>query len=101
MYSSLPRRAPEDGNGVAGYWFPDGNTICAQAYSMRRMARVFPDPDVFDPSRWVARTREVKHSFMPFVNGPGPEFCRPFDGYGPLFATIVVVTVDSLYRVAF
>ncbi|KAL6856700.1 cytochrome P450 [Trichoderma novae-zelandiae] len=69
IQSSLPRLVPDGGDDVAGHWLPGGTTVCAQAYSMHRIASVFPDPDAFDPSRWAAPTREMKDSFMPFGNG--------------------------------
>ncbi|KAL6697300.1 cytochrome P450 [Trichoderma pleuroticola] len=69
IQSSLPRHVPEGDDDVAGYWLPGGTSICPQAYSMHRIASVFPNPDVFDPSRWASPTREMKDSFMPFGNG--------------------------------
>ncbi|TFB01445.1 putative sterigmatocystin biosynthesis P450 monooxygenase STCB [Trichoderma ghanense] len=69
IQSSLPRLVPDGGDGVAGHWLPQGTTFCAQAYSLHRMASVFPDPDVFDPSRWAVPTREMKDALMPFGNG--------------------------------
>ncbi|UKZ56894.1 hypothetical protein TrVGV298_010740 [Trichoderma virens] len=69
IQSSLPRYVPEGGDDIAGYWLPGGTSICAQAYSMHRIVSVFPNPDVFDPSRWASPTREMKDSFMPFGNG--------------------------------
>lgn len=69
IQSSLPRYVPDGGDDIVGYWLPGGTSICAQAYSMHRIASVFPNPDTFDPSRWASPTKEMKDSFMPFGNG--------------------------------
>ncbi|KAL9468467.1 hypothetical protein ACSS6W_010161 [Trichoderma asperelloides] len=71
--SALPRWVPKSGDNIAGYWLPGGTTVCAQAYSMHRSPDVFPNPDVFDPSRWDMPTKEMKNSFMPF--GRGSRIC--------------------------
>ncbi|KAL7948633.1 cytochrome P450 [Trichoderma barbatum] len=73
IQSSLPRYVPQGGDDIAGYWLPGGTSICTQAYSMHRIASVFPDPDVFNPSRWESPTKEMKDSFMPF--GGGSRIC--------------------------
>ncbi|KAL7800233.1 cytochrome P450 [Trichoderma ceciliae] len=73
IQSALPRYVPDGGDDIAGYWLPGGTTVCTQAYSMHRNPSVFPEPDVFDPSRWASPTRDMKESFMPF--GGGARIC--------------------------
>lgn len=77
IQSALPRWVPESGDSIAGYWLPGGTTVCAQAYSMHRNPEVFPNPDVFDPSRWDMPTKEMRDSFMPFGSGARSKFLCP------------------------
>lgn len=79
IQSALPRWVPESGDNIAGYWLPGGTTVCAQAYSMHRNPDVFPNPDVFDPSRWDMPTKEMKDSFMPFGGGARSKFLCLFN----------------------
>ena len=67
--SGLPRVVPPGGAELAGHWLPGGSTVTTQAYSLHRDPAVFPRPEVFDPSRWAAPTKEMKDSSMPFGGG--------------------------------
>jgi cytochrome P450 len=58
IQSPLPRLVFKGGDNVAGYQLPGGTIVCPQAFSMHRMASVFPDPDAFDASRWAELTKE-------------------------------------------
>lgn len=55
--SGLPRVVPEGGANLGGYSLPAGTVVCAQAYSMHRIAESFPDPNSFNPSRWAHLTQ--------------------------------------------
>jgi cytochrome P450 len=51
---SLPRYVPPGGRAIDGYHVPGRTIVSAQAYSVHRAdGRVFPDPDRFDPERWL------------------------------------------------
>ncbi|KAH8889042.1 cytochrome P450 [Thozetella sp. PMI_491] len=71
--SGLPREVSEKGAHLCGYYFKGGLTVSVQAYSMHRDPKVFPCPEVFDPSRWETATKEMNDSFMPF--GGGARIC--------------------------
>jgi cytochrome P450 len=43
--SGLPRKVPDGGCEIDGYWMPGGLTVTTQAYSMHRNPELFPDPE--------------------------------------------------------
>ncbi|KAI3394048.1 hypothetical protein diail_3267 [Diaporthe ilicicola] len=71
--AGLPRVVPPGGATMAGYQLPGGTVVSTQAYSMHRIADVYPDPETFDPSRWKAPTKDMKDALMPW--GGGSRIC--------------------------
>lgn len=67
--SGLPRVVPPGGAELAGHWLPGGSTVTTQAYTLHRDPTVFPQPEIFDPSRWAAPTKAMKESSMHFGGG--------------------------------
>lgn len=67
--SGLPRIVPPEGTTLAGKYLPGGSIVCTQAWSLHRMADIFPDPERFDPDRWAAPTKPMKDASMPFGGG--------------------------------
>ncbi|EGD97356.1 benzoate 4-monooxygenase cytochrome P450 [Trichophyton tonsurans CBS 112818] len=49
----LPRVVPEAGAEFDGYKVPAGTTVGMSSWTMHRNQDIFPDPDKFDPSRWL------------------------------------------------
>ncbi|KAF2171494.1 hypothetical protein M409DRAFT_63740 [Zasmidium cellare ATCC 36951] len=72
---SLPRRTPEGGIAVTGYFVPAGVTVTTQIYTIHRDAEIFPDPDKFDPSRFYNRSlsADERRALAPF--GGGTRLC--------------------------
>lgn len=71
---SAPRSGEQQANGrvIDGFFLPAGTVVSSQAYSVHRMdATVFPDPDAFNPDRWLASDGDVdrKRSFFAFASG--------------------------------
>ncbi|KJR83259.1 uncharacterized protein SPSK_04125 [Sporothrix schenckii 1099-18] len=61
-----------DGRVIDGFFLPAGTVVSSQAYSVHRMdAAVFPDPDSFNPDRWLASDGDAdrKRSFFAFASG--------------------------------
>ena len=67
--SALPREVPAGGAEFCGYYIPEGKTVGLQAWTMHRKPDVWAHPEVFDPSRWDAPTKEMKDCFVPFGGG--------------------------------
>lgn len=69
---SLPRYVPAGGRTIDGFLVPAGTIVSAQAHSVHRIdTRVFPDPDVFRPERWLEPQgdAERKRAFFAFASG--------------------------------
>jgi len=69
---SLPRYVPRGGRTIDGYRMPERTIVSCQAYSVHRMDdEVFPDPDRFDPGRWLSKEgdAERKRLLFAFANG--------------------------------
>ncbi|KAH8680004.1 cytochrome P450 [Tricladium varicosporioides] len=73
---SLPRRPPKGGAILGGYFIPEGTTVSSQAYTLHRDGNVYPNPEIFNPSRFIAPNgayEAPKHAFAPF--GAGSRTC--------------------------
>ncbi|KAI0166095.1 cytochrome P450 [Xylariaceae sp. FL1272] len=69
---SLPRYVPKNGRIIDGYFVPEGTIVSSQAYSAHRVDQtVFPDPDSFNPGRWLEEKGEIerKRFFFAFASG--------------------------------
>lgn len=69
---SLPRYVPDGGRMVDGFFLPGGTVVSCQAYSVHRIdTAVFPEPERFNPDRWleVEGDAERKRLFFAFANG--------------------------------
>ncbi|CAK7204364.1 hypothetical protein SEUCBS139899_007120 [Sporothrix eucalyptigena] len=61
-----------NGRFIDGFFLPAGTVVSSQAYSVHRMdSTVFPDPDIFNPDRWLASDGDAdrKRSFFAFASG--------------------------------
>ncbi|KAF5649033.1 phenol 2-monooxygenase [Fusarium sp. NRRL 52700] len=67
--SALPRVVPAGGAHLAGYFIPGDNVVSTQAWTLHRDPNVFPDPEVWDPSRWEKGSKTMHDSVMPFGGG--------------------------------
>ena len=67
--SALPRAVPREGADLGGYWLPGGTTVCTQAFTLHRDPNLFPESELFKPSRWASPTKAMQDNFMPFGAG--------------------------------
>jgi cytochrome P450 len=56
---------------IGGYTIPQGTVVLVSQYLMHRDVRFFPEPDRFDPDRWLPERVKVrpKYSYFPFGGG--------------------------------
>ncbi|KAF7559346.1 hypothetical protein G7046_g4830 [Stylonectria norvegica] len=69
---SLPRYVPAGGRTIDGYPLPENTVVSCQAFSIHRINQdVFPDPDTFNPDRWLEAEgdAERKRLFWAFSSG--------------------------------
>lgn len=73
---SLPRLVPEDGRGIDGVWVPQGTVVSCQAHSVHRInSHVFPNPDLFDPERWLKSDGDAERRRLLFAFANGGRGC--------------------------
>ncbi|KAF6836000.1 GTP-binding protein [Colletotrichum plurivorum] len=73
---SLPRYVPQGGRTIEGYYLPEKTIVSCQAYSVHRINRdVFPQPDLFNPERWMALTGEAERKRLMFAFANGGRGC--------------------------
>lgn len=69
--AGLPRRTPSEGAHIMGEFIPGDTTVYMTVYGAHRDPEVFPDPDTYNPDRWMdpeARKR-MEPYFIPFSTG--------------------------------
>ncbi|KAI2778989.1 cytochrome P450 3A13 [Daldinia loculata] len=73
---SLPRYVPSGGRTIDGYMIPEGTIVSCQAYSTHRIDEsVFPQPDTFDPDRWLQEAGELERRRLFFAFASGGRGC--------------------------
>jgi len=67
---SISRVALED-NTVGGFHVPKGATVAVSMYAIHRLEHLYPNPEVFDPSRFTPEAVAARHRFayLPFAAG--------------------------------
>jgi len=90
----LPRVTPEPGAEFNGYLVPAGTIVGLSAWMMHRNEDVFPNPDKFDPSRWLdpVTVRVLDKHLVPF--GKGQRQCIGI----PLAYCELYVTLGTIFR---
>ncbi|KAJ3956719.1 hypothetical protein N0V92_006731 [Colletotrichum tropicale] len=73
---SLPRVVPHGGKQIDGFFVPEGSIVSSQAYSVHRNNdAVFPNPDIFNPERWMSPTGEAERKRHMFAFSHGGRGC--------------------------
>lgn len=80
---------------LGSHILPAGATILFSPYAVHRDPRIFPDPDLFDPDRWLPdHAKQIpRPAFIPF--GAGSRQCL---GEGFAWAEAAVVLAVLLHR---
>ncbi|RFU75442.1 cytochrome p450 [Trichoderma arundinaceum] len=68
IISSLPR-VLEESLVVDGYLIPVGTVVNMQNYVHHRDPTVYPEPETFNPERWLDSTRDMEAALTPFSIG--------------------------------
>ncbi|KAJ5986960.1 sterigmatocystin biosynthesis P450 monooxygenase [Penicillium sp. IBT 35674x] len=70
---ALPRSVPEGGVTFSGYYIPGGMTVTTQSWTIHRDPVLFPNPEEFDPSRWLPgvnqASEQARLAMSPFGSG--------------------------------
>lgn len=92
----LGRRALED-QAIADYVIPAGSIAVTSQYIVHHDRRWYPDPQRFDPDRWLpeAAARRPKLSYFPF--GAGSRVCIG-ESFAWLEGVLVLATIAQRWR---
>ncbi|KAJ5341515.1 Cytochrome P450 [Penicillium brevicompactum] len=88
---SLPRYVPTGGREIDGFFVPEHTIVSCQPYSVHRInERVFPEPDCFNPDRWLVEegAAERNRLFFSFATG----------GRGCIGKNLALVEMKTLLR---
>jgi cytochrome P450 len=90
------RRATEDVD-LRGTLIPRGRMVWISPYVLQHDARWFPDPERFDPARWLdGRTAGMhKYAYIPF--GGGPRICIG-NGFAKMEAALILAGIAQHFR---
>ncbi len=68
---SIPHCAKDDGAEIAGYKIPRNCHVIANIYAAMHDPKVFPEPDMFRPERFLGPDGQMKPpaAFIPFGMG--------------------------------
>ncbi|MFD8982664.1 cytochrome P450 [Streptomyces sp. NPDC059564] len=82
---------------LAGFTVPAGADVIVSPYSLQRDPGVFPDPDVFDPDRWLPERVTVaqRQAFTAF--GGGRRKCLG-EHYGMTEAILALAAISSRWQ---
>ncbi|KAI8657944.1 hypothetical protein NCS57_01174500 [Fusarium keratoplasticum] len=71
VLSRLPRVVPKGGVELEGYYLPEGTVTSMSAWMMHHNSEAFPNPEVFDPTRWTdpSTFHERDKCLVPFSRG--------------------------------
>lgn len=92
---TVSRTALED-DVINGYPVPAGSSVMISPYVIHRNPRYWPDPDKFDPSRFLPEEQEKRPKFSYIAFGGGPRSC-----IGSNFAMMEMQLVITMLLQAF
>ncbi|KAF7524653.1 hypothetical protein G7054_g11357 [Neopestalotiopsis clavispora] len=69
--AGLPRRTPSEGARIMDHWIPGDTSVNMTIYSAHRDPKIFPNPETFDPTRWLdlEEKKRMESAFIPFSAG--------------------------------
>ncbi|CAG8126418.1 unnamed protein product [Penicillium salamii] len=73
---SLPRYVPAGGRQIDRFFMPEHTIVSCQPYSVHRInERVFPEPDCFNPDRWLVEEGAAERNRLFFSFAVGGRGC--------------------------
>ncbi|EAA64119.1 hypothetical protein AN8905.2 [Aspergillus nidulans FGSC A4] len=73
---SFPRYVPTGGRSIDGHFVPEKTIVSCQPYTVHRLdENVFPEPDSFNPDRWMVEKGAVERNRLFFAFSTGGRGC--------------------------
>lgn len=92
----IGRRALEDVE-IGGYTIPRGTVVLFSQYLLHRDARFFPQPERFDPDRWLPERQLARPKFAYFPFGGGNRVCIG-ESFAWMEGILVLATLARRWR---
>lgn len=82
---------------LGGHLIPAGTTVAFSPFLIHHRADSYPDPDTFDPGRWIGvdPTNRKSTTYIPF--SVGPRMCLG-DGLAPAQITLALATIAARWQ---
>ncbi|KAL4772570.1 cytochrome P450 [Aspergillus nidulans var. acristatus] len=73
---SFPRYVPTGGRSIDGHFVPEKTIVSCQPYTVHRLDEiVFPEPDQFNPDRWMIEKGALERNRLFFAFSTGARGC--------------------------
>jgi len=82
---------------IGGFNIPARSLVLMSQYVMQRDARYFPEPERFDPDRWLPENRDARPQFSYFPFGGGPRRCIG-EGFAWLEGVLLLATLGQKWQ---
>jgi cytochrome P450 len=82
---------------IGGYRIPAGGNVVMSQWIMHRDPRYFPDPEKFDPDRWLPERLQKLPRFAYFPFGGGPRQCIGAS-FAMMEATLLLATIAQHFQ---
>jgi cytochrome P450 len=82
---------------LGGYRIPAGANVVMSTWVMHRDPRYFPDPEKFDPDRWLPEKAQKLAKFAYFPFGGGPRQCIGA-AFAMMEATLLLATIAQRFQ---
>jgi cytochrome P450 len=92
----IGRRAIEDVE-IGGYTIPRGIIVLMSQYLLHHDARFFPEPERFDPDRWLPDRQRTRPRFAYFPFGGGNRVCVG-ESFAWMEGVLVLATLAQQWR---
>ncbi|KAM5347344.1 hypothetical protein ACJ41O_010349 [Fusarium nematophilum] len=96
--AGLPRRTPAEGAQILDEWIPRDTSVNMTIYATHRDPEVFPDPETYNPVRWMNpdERKRMEPLFIPFSTG-----ARGCIGRNISYLEQIVVLASLVHRYGF
>jgi cytochrome P450 len=93
---AIGRRAMQAAR-IGGYRIPKGSIVLTSQWVLNYDARFYPDPQRFDPERWLAEARGTRPAYAFFPFGAGPRQCIG-EGFAWTEGVLLIATIAQQWR---